>query len=182
LKTPPGLTLLLGGARSGKSELAVQLATSSGGDVTFVATAEPDGDDDLAARIARHREDRPTTWTIVEAPCTLADAVRNADPSHLVLIDCVSVWVSNLMRDGLDERGAIPLADDLADALLARVPPTIVVTNEVGMGVHPSTALGRVYRDVLGRVNSRLSQRATRVCLVVAGRVLSLSPPQDVFP
>jgi adenosyl cobinamide kinase/adenosyl cobinamide phosphate guanylyltransferase len=181
LNPPPGLTLLLGGARSGKSELAVQLASSSGDDVTFVATAEPDGDDDLAARIARHRADRPTMWTIVEAPCTLADAVRAADPSHLVLVDCVSVWVSNLMRSGLDERGAVPVADELAEALLARARPTIVVTNEVGMGVHPSTALGREYRDVLGRVNRRLSQRATRACLVVAGHVLPLSPPEDVF-
>jgi adenosyl cobinamide kinase/adenosyl cobinamide phosphate guanylyltransferase len=107
--------------------------------------------------------------------------VSDADPGHVVILDCVSVWVSNLMRDGFDEDDAVPAADQLADALLARSRPTIAVTNEVGMGVHPSTALGREYRDVLGRVNRRLSQRAMRAYLVVAGRVLSLTAPHEVF-
>jgi adenosyl cobinamide kinase/adenosyl cobinamide phosphate guanylyltransferase len=176
-----GYTLLLGGARSGKSELAAQRAALDGDAVTFVATALVGDDADLAHRVARHRADRPASWTLVEEPRDVADAVRRADPGHVVLVDCVSVWVSNLMQDGLDEDGAYAVGDELADALCARSLPSVVVTNEVGLGVHPSTALGRSYRDVLGRVNRRLAERARLAVLVVAGRVLPLSPAQDLL-
>jgi adenosyl cobinamide kinase/adenosyl cobinamide phosphate guanylyltransferase len=177
---PTGVTLLLGGARSGKSDLAVRLAGAWGGPVTFVATASPDGDDDLSARIARHRTERPP-WPTVEAPRDLAAAVRAVDAAHLLLVDCVTIWVSNLMVDGLDEDGANAVADELLAALRSRHTPSLVVTNEVGMGVHPSSPLGREYRDVLGRVNRRLGEGADRALLVAAGRVLPLLRAEDAF-
>jgi adenosylcobinamide kinase/adenosylcobinamide-phosphate guanylyltransferase len=181
LNAPSGVTLLLGGARSGKSDLAVRLASSWAGPVTFVATAERTGDDDLTARVARHQAERPRDWPTVEAPRRLADAVRAVDPEALVLVDCVTIWVSNLMFDGLHEDGANRVADELLATLHARRSPSIIVTNEVGMGVHPSSSLGREYRDVLGRVNRRLAEGATRVLFVVAGLVLPLRSPEDLF-
>jgi adenosyl cobinamide kinase/adenosyl cobinamide phosphate guanylyltransferase len=182
LRTPDGVTVLLGGARCGKSDLAVRLAQAWGGPVTVVVTAEVGDDADLAARVDRHRHDRPSGWTTVEAPRDPAAAVSGAEPDHLVLVDCVTIWVSNLMATGLHEDGADAVADGLLAALRARRTPSIVVTNEVGMGVHPATPLGREYRDVLGRVNRRLVEGATSAWLVVAGRVVPLAPPDAVFP
>lgn len=178
MNVPPGVTLLLGGARSGKSALAVQLASKWDGPVTFVATATVE-DDDFAARVQRHRADRPASWPTVEEPRAVAAAVRGIDASHLVIVDCITLWVSSLTAEGCDEDDAAAAADDLADALCSRSAPTIVVTNEVGMGVHPATPLGRVYRDVLGRVNRRLAERADRALLVVAGQVLRLRRPEE---
>jgi adenosylcobinamide kinase/adenosylcobinamide-phosphate guanylyltransferase len=182
LRPSPGTTLLLGGARSGKSDLAVRLAIAAGGPVTFVATAQADGDGDLGARIARHRAERPGHWTTVEAPGEVPAAVRHIDPQHVLVLDCVTIWISNLMVDGLDELGADAVADDLLAALRTRAAPSLVVTNEVGMGVHPSSELGRAYRDVLGRVNRRLSEGCERAVLVVAGRALVLTAASDAFP
>jgi adenosylcobinamide kinase / adenosylcobinamide-phosphate guanylyltransferase len=179
LIAPTGTTLLLGGARSGKSVLALELAASSGAPVTFIATADTRGDADLEARVARHRDERPSAWTTVEAPRDVPDAIRAADASHVVVLDCVTIWVSNLMVAGLHEDGADAVADSLLAALRERSTPSIVVTNEVGMGVHPTTELGREYRDVLGRVNRRLSEGATRALLVVAGRVLPLLTTEE---
>jgi adenosyl cobinamide kinase/adenosyl cobinamide phosphate guanylyltransferase len=181
LRTPPGVTLLLGGARCGKSDLAVRLAAEWGGPVTVVVTADAVGDDDLTARVERHRRERPSEWTTVEAPRDVAAAIDVVDERHLVVVDCVTIWVSNLMENGLDERGAYSVADELLAVLHARRTPSIVVTNEVGMGVHPATAVGRGYRDVLGRVNRRLSEGATSAWLVVAGRLVALTAPEDVF-
>jgi adenosyl cobinamide kinase/adenosyl cobinamide phosphate guanylyltransferase len=186
LKPPAGVTLLLGGARCGKSDLAVRLAGDWGGPVTVLVTAEPDGDADLVARIERHQRERPAAWTTVEAPRALADAVRAVDPDHLVLVDCITIWVSNLMAPSptdrsLDEDCANDVADELLDALADRRAPSILVTNEVGMGVHPSTTLGREYRDVLGRVNRRLCEASSTALLVVAGRVVPLLPPGSVL-
>jgi adenosylcobinamide kinase/adenosylcobinamide-phosphate guanylyltransferase len=181
LRPSTGTTLLLGGARSGKSDLAVRLATSWSGAVTFVATAQADGDGDLGARIARHRAERPGHWTTVEAARDVPAAVRAVDVECLVVLDCVTVWISNLMVDGLDEDGADATADDLLAALRVRSAPSLVVTNEVGMGVHPSSELGRAYRDVLGRVNRRLADGCDRAVLVVAGRALTLRAAGDAF-
>lgn len=178
MNVPPGVTLLLGGARSGKSALAVQLASQWDGSVTFLATASIE-DDDFAERVRRHREDRPASWPTVEESRSVATALRTVDASHLVIVDCISLWVSALMSDGCDEEGVLAAADELTDALAARTTPTLVVTNEVGMGIHPATPLGREYRDVLGRVNRRIAERADRALLVVAGHVLRLRRPVE---
>lgn len=170
-----GLTLLVGGARSGKSDLAVDLGlawSGGGGSVTFVATAQG-LDDDMADRIAQHRLDRPDTWPTVEEPLFGAEHVAEIQPQALLIFDCMTLLVSNLL---LAERPIAPHVEALANALAGRDGPTIVVSNEVGMGVHPETALGRVYRDELGRANRLVAEASDDALLIAAGRALPLSP------
>jgi adenosylcobinamide kinase / adenosylcobinamide-phosphate guanylyltransferase len=166
--------LVLGGARSGKSRYALDQARQVRSPVAFVATARA-LDGDMATRIARHRAERPPRWSTVEEPHDLAAACRRAARSHdLVVIDCATVWVSNLMERGDDDLVVLTATDDLAKLLRERLVSMIVVSNEVGQGVHPPTELGRRFRDLLGLVNQRLAAAADRVTLMVAGLPLSL--------
>jgi adenosyl cobinamide kinase/adenosyl cobinamide phosphate guanylyltransferase len=167
------LTLLIGGARSGKSMLALRRARASGAPVVFVATAEA-RDAEMAARIARHRSERDPGWATVEAPLDVAGALAAAANEACVVVDCLSLWVANRLERGDDERALLRLADEAAQLGARRSGPTIAVTNEVGMGVVPVSALGRHYRDVLGRVNAAWADRAEVAALVVAGRTLRL--------
>jgi adenosylcobinamide kinase/adenosylcobinamide-phosphate guanylyltransferase len=168
------LIVVTGGARSGKSGWAERRAQELGGDaVTYVATAQA-LDDEMARRIARHRAERPAAWATVEAPRNAGDAVR--DTGHaVVLVDCVTVLASNALlaveAEGEDACLAAVLAEAqaLRDAALAREGTTILVTNEVGMGVHPPTSLGRWYRDALGRANALLAAASGEVVLMVSG-------------
>ena len=166
--------LVLGGVRSGKSRLAVELAERSAAAVTFVATAQA-GDAEMAGRIAAHRAERPGEWQTVEASRDLAVAVAAIEPARFVIVDCLTVWVANRMLAG--DEPAVILAESrrLADLLAARRGDAVVVSNEVGMGVHPSSELGRHYRDVLGTVNTTVAATARHAALVVAGRVLPLA-------
>lgn len=168
------LTLLTGGARSGKSALAVEAAQRQPARVVFIATAEA-GDDEMAARIAAHRRERPAGWTTVEEPLALSGAVEAIDARACVVVDCLALWTANVLA----VRGAdAALAEARAAAALAasRAGRTIAVTNEVGMGVVPATPLGREFRDVLGTVNAIWSRAAAEAFLVVAGRRLPLEP------
>lgn len=174
------ITFLVGGARSGKSSLAVELGRRHHGPVVFVATCPP-LDDDLTARIARHRERRPD-WPTIEEPVELASAVENADRDALVIVDCLTVWVSNRMLGGDDEPQVTEAAGAFVGALLERNGPAVVVSNEVGSGVHPEGELGRRYRDLLGRVNQIVAFAADSTLLVVAGRVLRLEDPWQELP
>jgi adenosyl cobinamide kinase/adenosyl cobinamide phosphate guanylyltransferase len=171
------LTFLVGGARSGKSTFAVEIGRRHGGPVVFVATAEP-FDDDLRARVERHREDRPD-WPTLEAPVDLTTAVDGVDPAALVIVDCVTVWVGNLLHAGDTADAIVRRTRELVAGLRARTGPAVVVSNEVGMGVHPSSELGRCYRDVLGSVNQALAAAADRTLLLVAGRALALVDPWE---
>ena len=166
------LTLLLGGARAGKSALAVRRARAFGGPVVFVATAEA-GDAEMAERIARHREERDSAWATVEAPRDLAGALERAPADACVIVDCLTLWVANRLDEG--EAEIVRLAGEAAALAAARPGPTIAVSNEVGMGVVPATPSGRLYRDVLGRVNAVWAEAASEAALVVAGRPLWLS-------
>ncbi|MEI2705513.1 MAG: bifunctional adenosylcobinamide kinase/adenosylcobinamide-phosphate guanylyltransferase [Ilumatobacteraceae bacterium] len=163
-------TLLLGGARSGKSTLAVEAGRRHGGDVVVIATAEP-VDDDMAARIARHRAERPG-WPVIEEPVRLADAIRNAPAEALVIVDCVTVWVANLLHHGVDLR-----IEPVVDALVSRAGPAVVISNEVGLGVVPASESGRQYRDLIGAANQRLAAAATNTLFMVAGRAVRLDDP-----
>jgi adenosylcobinamide kinase/adenosylcobinamide-phosphate guanylyltransferase len=165
------LQLLLGGARSGKSALAVRRAKAFGGPVVFIATAEA-ADDEMAERIARHRADRPADWTTVEAPRELAAALWAVPADACAIVDCLALWTANVLDRGEEE--IVSRAREAAGFAAAREAPTIVVGNEVGMGVVPATELGRRYRDVLGRVNAAWADRAEDAALVVAGRLLRL--------
>lgn len=173
------LILLTGGARSGKSALAVELAAASGDDVVFIATARRT-DADMAARIDRHRDERPSHWRTLEVPLDLAPALAASDPAGTVIIDCLSLWTANAMAAAPPE-SVERQAHETAVLAASRPGLTIAVTNEVGMGVHPSTEIGRNYRDVLGRVNASWSRTSAHAYLIVAGRALPLADTQVVI-
>jgi adenosylcobinamide kinase / adenosylcobinamide-phosphate guanylyltransferase len=175
------LVLVLGGARSGKSAFAERLARQAGGDdVLYVATATIT-DDEMAARVARHRADRSEAWETVELPLRVGDALRKRDDlPPVILLDCLTLLLSTPALTNLD------LSEDAIEAhataevegllrLRDGYPGTlIVVSNEVGMGLHPNSALGRIYRDALGRANQRLAAHADAAYLLVAGIPLDL--------
>lgn len=159
-----GVTLVLGGARSGKSSFAEQLAESHAFPRTYIATAEA-FDDEMAVRIARHREARSGKgWQTVEAPLDPADSLRAA--RGLVLIDCITVWLGNLMHH---ERPIAPAVEDLCSALADSDSRVIVVSNEVGLSIVPENAMARRFRDEQGLANQRLAAAADEVFLVTAG-------------
>ena len=157
------LVLYLGGARSGKSRLAVERAGASGSPVTFIATGEA-GDDEMAARIELHKRERPPEWRTVEEPLDLAGALSSVPDGDTAVVDCLSLWVANGGGD-----------DAALEAAAARNGLTIAVSNEVGMGIVPVNALAREYRDVLGRVNAAWAAAADEAWFVVAGKTLRLS-------
>ena len=163
------LTLILGGARSGKSTYALQLAAASRAEVLFLATAEA-RDDEMAAKIARHRSERPADWRTIEAPRAPAAALAGAPPAPVVLLDCATLWVSNLLlADGATWEQAEAELNALLAWHRASASELIVVSNEVGLGLVPADALSRTYREWLGWFNQRLAAAADRVFLLVAG-------------
>ena len=173
-----GYVLVLGGARSGKSRLADRLGRQAGTHVTFIATATPD-DGEMAERIARHRSSRPTDWSTVEAPLELQTAISSAPKSDFVIVDCLTLWVSNLMGLGQTPEEIRAMAADAARTLARR--RGVVVTNEVGLGIVPANALARGYRDVLGAVNVTFADCAERSLLMVAGRALELTALEPII-
>ncbi|QGG95265.1 bifunctional adenosylcobinamide kinase/adenosylcobinamide-phosphate guanylyltransferase [Actinomarinicola tropica] len=165
------IVLVLGGARSGKSAVAEQRAhvLADGGPVTYVATMVPSDDDaDLAARLEAHRARRSATWHTVEPPFDLAEVL--ATTPGTVLVDALGPWVAARPDMEVD-------TDGLVAALRRRSEPVVLVSDEVGMGVHPETAAGRRFRDALGALNQALAAAADESLLVVAGRVLRLEAP-----
>jgi adenosylcobinamide kinase/adenosylcobinamide-phosphate guanylyltransferase len=168
---------VLGGARSGKSRHAVALGRAAAGRVVFVATAEA-GDPDMAARIARHRAERPPEWRTIEAPCALVEAcARAATAADLLIVDCLTVWVANLLLGGAGEDAIAKEAEALATLVRAARPPVLLVSNEVGEGVPPPPAAGLRFRDALGTVNQRMAAAAHLVTLMVAGIPLAVKRP-----
>jgi adenosyl cobinamide kinase/adenosyl cobinamide phosphate guanylyltransferase len=172
------MILLLGGARSGKSAAAVRLAAASGLAVTFIATAEPK-DDEMAARIARHRANRPAGWVTLEAPLDLHWALTIAEDGHFLIVDCLTLWVSNLLGAGRTDGEVDAESFRVAGFLHGR--RAVVVSNEVGLGLVPSNELGRRYRDVLGRVNTTFADSASKSLLMLAGRALDLASASSLL-
>jgi adenosylcobinamide kinase / adenosylcobinamide-phosphate guanylyltransferase len=172
----PPVVLVLGGARSGKSTHAEKLAcgTLSGAPAqpaVYVATAEP-GDVEMATRIMAHRARRGANWTTIEEPLKLGEAVQAAAAQDRpVLVDCLTLWLANLLQAGIDIDEA---TDELVQALDECRSPVVFVSNEVGLGIVPDTPLGRIFRDAQGRLNMRMAERADRVILVTAGLSLTL--------
>jgi len=181
-------TLVLGGARSGKSAFAERLALESGKEVVYLATSRA-GDAEMAARIAHHRERRPAHWQTVEEELALAAGLRaHSAPNRIVLVDCLTLWLSNLLFcDGREwpEVGAVTLPERFHAEraalleLLADAPGDIVfVSNEVGMGIVPWGAVSRCFADEAGRLNQDVAARAERVVFVAAGLPLVLKGPR----
>lgn len=159
--------LFLGGARSGKSTSAQRLAEDAGGTPVYLATARPSEDEEFAARLARHREDRGDRWRTVEEDLDLAGALReHRGDDHVVVVDCLTLWVSNLLLDG---REVAPAVSALCEELATGRGGVAVVSNEVGQGTVPMHALTREFRDQQGWCNQRVAAVADRVRLVVAG-------------
>ena len=177
-----GLTLVLGGVRAGKSSYAQRLA-SAGRRVLFVATAEA-GDAEMAGRIAVHRASRPPDWDTLEEPVDLADALAPVLHRYdTVLLDCLTLWVSNLLLrvdDPWTARDhAVAQARALLDLQAHSDAAWVVVSNETGLGVIPPTPLGRAFQDALGRVNQLVAAQADSVCFMVAGLPLTVKGPDD---
>ena len=138
-----GMTLLLGGVASGKSRTATALAAGTGRRVTLIATAEA-LDEEMVARIARHRAQRPATWTVVEEALALPAAIERIAPPDVLIVDCLTLWVSNLLGvDAMSDDEVLAQAAAAAKACASRDAPTIVVSNEVGAGIVPANALAR---------------------------------------
>jgi adenosyl cobinamide kinase/adenosyl cobinamide phosphate guanylyltransferase len=166
------LVLLLGGARSGKSELALRLAHAQTAPVVFLATGEG-GDDEMTARINQHRRERPPTWQTIEEPLQLRETLDTIDEKSCVIVDCLTLWAANAL-ERLGATDAETHARAAAATAAARSGLTIAVSNEVGLGLVPDNPLGRSYRDLLGRVNTLWADAAERTYLLVAGRPLPL--------
>ncbi len=165
--------LVLGGARSGKSVYAQRLAEAYGPERLYLATATA-RDEEMAARIARHQAERGQGWTTLEEPLEVAAALgAEARPGRVIVVDCLTLWLSNLMLAGRDPGAAVTA---LADAIGALAGPAILVSNEVGMGIVPDHRLGREFRDWQGRANRDIGAACDAVIFVAAGLPLQLKP------
>jgi adenosylcobinamide kinase / adenosylcobinamide-phosphate guanylyltransferase len=176
MSTKSSITLILGGARSGKSSHAQSLAEATGKPVTFLATAQA-LDEEMSTRIAKHRAERPAGWETLEVPCDIASHVSQIK-SDVVILDCITLLVSNLLmqfvREDLVEELPFMLAaqkemESLITAIHEQKQDWFIISNEVGLGLVPPYQMGRVYRDALGWANQRLAREADRVLFMVAG-------------
>ncbi len=178
------ITLLLGGARSGKSALACSLASQQAEQpITYVATAMA-ADQEMTERIRRHQQDRPAHWHVVEAPFALAEAIKqHSHPDSCLIIDCLTLWLSNLLHDTEGEphpqAHIEPRLEALEQALLNAEGHILIVSNEVGLGIIPLGELTRRFVDEAGRLNQRLAKLADRVLFVASGLPLVLKEPPE---
>jgi adenosylcobinamide kinase/adenosylcobinamide-phosphate guanylyltransferase len=168
--TLPQLTLVLGGARSGKSLYAERLVTSLPGPWAYIATAEA-FDGEMDERIKLHKRRRSSGWVQHETPLEIADTLSNRTSELPSLVDCLTLWLSNLM---LAERAIPDATDKLIAELSKRIAPCVIVSNEVGLGIVPDNALARAFRDEAGRLNQKIAAAADRVVFVAAGLPLTL--------
>lgn len=165
------IVLWIGGARSGKSRMAQARAEALPGELVYVATGEA-LDEEMRERIARHREDRGARWRTVEAPLDLPETLRReALPGRVLLVDCLTLWLSNLM---LGEHDVAIATDRVLEALREARGSVLIVSNEVGLGIVPENALARRFRDEAGRMNQRVAAAATEVLFVAAGLTLRM--------
>ena len=172
MEAKQGITFVTGGARSGKSAYAVELAKRSGESVVYLATAEPI-DNEMRERIARHRAERPAEWRTIEEPLALARRIEDeVEPGSTVIVDCMTVWLGNVLEHH-DQKTtnayALGEVERLARVTADRQHSLIVISNEVGGGIVPADPLTSAYRDLLGEVNQRLAAMTGTVVLLVSG-------------
>lgn len=169
------VVLVGGGVRSGKSAFALRLARTLGDRRTFIATAQA-LDTEMEARIARHRAERGDEFHTVEETTDLAAALSSLPQPDVVVVDCLTLWISNLlMRDETQEQ-VLQRVDDMLEVLSSRRFHALMVTNEVGMGVVPESALGRVFRDIVGLTHQRIAAHADEVYVALMGNMLRIKP------
>lgn len=172
--------MLLGGAASGKSALAVRMASGWTGPVCMIATGQP-LDQEMTDKIALHRANRPSHWETVEEPLDLAAAISRVPDDTFVIVDCLTLWLSNLMEKGLSDHAVGSRSKDAAANAADRVGLSVVVSNEVGAGIVPANALARRFRNLLGRMNTQWSEAADKSLLLVAGRIVPLEDPTKLL-
>jgi len=176
-KNSKRIILILGGARSGKSTYAQKLASEISDNVLFVATAEP-LDEEMKKRISAHRRQRPRTWTTIETPYHIAEKIEGLKNSDLILIDCITLLVSNILGKEIKPEKAEKTVLKELDSLISTVTKLnchcIMVSNEVGMGIVPENHLARIYRDLLGKVNQIIAANATEVYFMTVGIPLKI--------
>lgn len=180
ISVPPGLTLITGGARSGKSSLAQRLGQAWSGSVYFIATGYA-GDEDMAMRIEQHQLERPDHWITVEAPLEVRSAAADVPTEALLILDCLTMWGSNTLLSGTGIAEAEQEALLLGGQLANRRAPTIVVTNEVGLGIVPDNEMARQYRDMLGRMNQAIAHNAQQTLFISSGKITLLKNIEDVL-
>lgn len=167
------LIFVTGGARSGKSSFAEQLAKKQNSDVTYLATAQA-FDTEMRDRITRHQNDRPHTWKTIEEPLNIPQTVKQIQ-TPMILLDCLSLWVSNMILADLEDKQILAMTDELLDTLQNK--QAILVTNEVGLGIVPENALARRYRDTLGWVNQKCAASSHEAWMLVSGLPIQLKNP-----
>jgi adenosyl cobinamide kinase/adenosyl cobinamide phosphate guanylyltransferase len=169
------ITLVTGGARSGKSDFALRKASAFSGGKVFLATAEP-LDEEMRRRVEEHRKNRGQDWETIEEPLNICGAIREAQGDHgVILLDCLTLWVSNLLtRASLEENSARERIDEFAALLPSLDCNLLVVTNEVGMGVVPENPLARLFRDLAGLANRKVAEAADEAYLMVSGLPVKL--------
>ena len=167
--------LVIGGCRSGKSRHALDLALAMAGDKKiFIATCVPQ-DDEMHLRIAKHRKERGQAWKTVEAPLNLPEAIcQNARSGSVVLVDCLTLWINNLMMENEDIQFSDDRIAELSRAVQKAEGPVVLVSNEVGSGIVPENKLARAYRDLVGSVNQSVAKSVDRVDMVVAGIAVTI--------
>jgi len=177
---PTDITLVLGGCRSGKSRHALKRAEAYPGNRhLFIATCVPE-DAEMKSRVARHQAERGAMWTALEIPVRLDRAIRDESPrADVILVDCLTLWMSNLFAETMDTDKIHTSVTNLTDALAAARCPVILVSNEVGTGIVPDTALARQYRDAVGGMNQAVAAAADRVILTVAGIPVTIKNDPD---
>lgn len=169
------IVLVGGGVRSGKSAFALQRARELGARRVFVATGEA-LDQEMRARVTLHRAERGPDFRTLEVPRELVAALSRVEAADVIVIDCMTLWLSNLLLDGLSEAAIAARVNDLCETLAQRRFHALIVTNEVGLGIVPENALARRFRDVVGRAHQRLGQVADEVYFGVMGQLLRLKP------
>lgn len=169
------IILVGGGTRSGKSAFALRLTRRLGQRRLFLATAQA-GDDEMRSRIAQHREERGADFDTIEEPLALPQAIRRASPHDVIVIDCLTLWLSNLLLASHSSGDILKQVDELIEELRRQRTHAIVITNEVGMGIVPESALGRQFRDLAGLAHQRLSRAADEVYVAILGTILRIKP------
>ena len=173
----PQFTLVLGGAASGKSSFAENLCFQSAKERVYIATAQA-FDDEMRAKVSSHQTQRGTDWLTIEAPLEIADAILGRTEGEIVLLDCATLWLTNVL---LSKQDASVAADELLDAIAACPAQIIVVSNEVGHGIVPDNALARQFRNAQGRLNQSLAAQADLVVNVIAGLPQVLKGDKDML-
>jgi adenosylcobinamide kinase/adenosylcobinamide-phosphate guanylyltransferase len=174
-RNPGRIIFIGGGARSGKSAFALSLARRLGQRRVLLATAQA-GDDEMRQRIMRHRRDRGTDFHTIEEPLAVAEAIERCADYDVVLLDCLTLWLSNLLLEGTEPGLIQERVEELAVVLARRSLHAVVVSNEVGLGIVPETPLGRTFRDVAGLAHQRISDVADEIYFAVLGTILRLKP------